>query len=142
MRYEKRTRIYRDKFTSRSDYTVEEETIQDAVAAAEWLQRDSLINPDRVYVLGHSLGAHLLPRIASGMRKKSAGYIALCPNARRLEELFVDQAKYIVALDGKQEKYQQLLDSLEREAGIIKGLHADSKIRWRIYRCRPVTGSI
>ncbi|HRU60419.1 MAG TPA: alpha/beta fold hydrolase [Bacteroidia bacterium] len=127
LRYEKRTRIYRDKFTSRSDYTVEEETIQDAVAAAEWLQRDSLINPDRVYVLGHSLGAHLLPRIASGMRKKSAGYIALCPNARRLEELFVDQAKYIVALDGKQEKYQQLLDSLEREAGIIKGLHADSK---------------
>ena len=73
------------------------------------------------------------------MRKEVGRYIALCPNARRLEELFVDRAKYIVALDGKQEKYQQLLDSPEREAGIIADFMQDSKIRWRIYRCRPVT---
>jgi hypothetical protein len=126
LRYEKRTKLYRDKFAGRARYTIEDETIQDAIAAAEWLQRDSLIDPDRVFVLGHSLGGMILPRIASGMRKPAAGYIALCPNARKLEDLFVSQASYIVSLEGKEEKYQGLLDSLQREANYIKSLHANS----------------
>lgn len=125
LRYEKRSKVYRDKFIGRSQYTVDEETIQDAVAAAEWLQRDSLINPDRVYVLGHSMGAMVLPRIASGMRKSAAGFIALCPNARRLEEVFVDQANYVVVLEGKEEQYKDMLDSLRRESKLIKTLQAD-----------------
>ena len=45
--------------------TVEEETIQDAIAAGQLLAANPAIDTTRVVLLGHSMGAMLAPRIAS-----------------------------------------------------------------------------
>jgi len=44
--------------------TVKEETIDDALAAVALLHQTEGIDPARIFVLGHSLGGYLLPRIA------------------------------------------------------------------------------
>ena len=76
--------------------TVFEETVEDAVNAVALLRQDGRIDPDRVYVLGHSLGGMLLPRIQQGAQAN--GLIFLAASARPLEDQFLRQTEYILSL--------------------------------------------
>jgi dienelactone hydrolase len=94
LRYDKRTLVYRAKMAGLHGMTVHEETGEDAVRAAALLREQKEIDPKRVYVLGHSLGGYVAPRIAEE-DGKLAGLILLAANARPLEDLIVEQAQYL-----------------------------------------------
>lgn len=94
LRYEKRTMQYRGRMAGLRNMTVHEETSEDAVRAAELLRGQKEIDPKRVYVLGHSLGGYVAPRIAEE-DGKLAGLILLAANARPLEDVIVEQAEYL-----------------------------------------------
>jgi alpha-beta hydrolase superfamily lysophospholipase len=98
VRYEKRTRQYGVKMRGLAKMTVADETTDDAVAAAALLRKQPEVDPKRVYVLGHSLGGYLAPRIAEE-DGKLAGLVILAGNARPLEDLVVDQAEYLGVKD-------------------------------------------
>ena len=73
-------------------FAVKEETIDDALLAAEVLKNDPHINRDRVFLLGHSMGAMLAPRIdAEGADVK--GLILMAGTPYRLEEVVLRQLK-------------------------------------------------
>ena len=74
--------------------TVWEETIEDALLAAALLRSDSRIGP--VFLLGHSMGAMLAPRIecAGGDFR---GLILLAGTPRRLEEVLLEQTREAMA---------------------------------------------
>ncbi len=91
-RYDKRTLVHARKLSP--SLTVHEETVQDAVLAATMLRKHAEIDPSNVIILGHSLGATLVPRIAK-LDGHSAGFIAMAPLARPLEDAIVDQLEYI-----------------------------------------------
>lgn len=94
LRYEKRTMQYRAKFAGLKDATVHEETAEDAGRAIALLRTQKEVDPKRVYVLGHSLGGYIAPRIAEE-DGQVAGLILLAANARPLEDLILDQAVYL-----------------------------------------------
>jgi dipeptidyl aminopeptidase/acylaminoacyl peptidase len=50
-------------FETNGGFTVWEETIEDALLATELLRADSRIDSERIYILGHSIGGMLAPRI-------------------------------------------------------------------------------
>ena len=58
------------------------------------------IRADRVFVLGHSLGGMLAPRIAAA-DPSIAGLILMAGATRSLEQAIVDQTRYLAMLDGK-----------------------------------------
>jgi hypothetical protein len=93
LRYEKRTRQY-PNVPRAPKYTVEKETVDDAVAAASLLRSQPEVNPQRIFVLGHGLGGYMAPRIAAA-DGKLAGLILMAANERPLEDLVVDQAIYM-----------------------------------------------
>ena len=74
--------------------TVYEETIEDALAAADLLRETDGIDDRNIFILGHSLGGMLIPRIACA-DEKNAGFIIMAGPTRPLEELIVDQVQYI-----------------------------------------------
>jgi dienelactone hydrolase len=122
LRYEKRTYTHRDKFTVElaSTLTVKEETIDDAVAAVALLRQTTSIDPARVYVLGHSLGGMLLPRIAAAA-PETAGLIYMAAAARPLEDIILEQTTYIANLDGiLSPQEQQNLSAVATQAAQIK----------------------
>jgi uncharacterized protein len=94
LRFEKRTKQYGMKVAGMHDMTIDDETVDDAVRAAGLLRTQKEIDPRRVYVLGHSLGGYIAPRIATD-DGKLAGLILLAANARPLEDLIVEQAEYL-----------------------------------------------
>lgn len=93
LRYDKRTFVYGKKMIKEADYnklTVEQETIEDALLATTLLKSDTRIDPDRVFIIGHSMGGMLAPRIdAEG--GNYAGLIILAGSPRDLSEIMLGQ---------------------------------------------------
>jgi hypothetical protein len=97
LRYEKRTRHHAERMAAAVErITVREETIDDALAAVSMLRTRPEIDPARVFVLGHSLGGTLAPRIAEA-DGRLAGIVILAGAARPLEDLVVEQVRYLGA---------------------------------------------
>jgi dienelactone hydrolase len=121
LRYEKRTRAHASKFAQDHglNLTLKEETVDDAVLAAELLRGSPGVHPYRVYVLGHSLGGQAAPRIALA-DTNLAGLIFFAGTiVRSLEDMIADQNKYLVTLNTNmtsddQAKYEQLLAQVDK----------------------------
>ena len=65
VRYNKRSFSYGFKMVmdKRNIVTVKEETIDDAIMAANLLKNDSRVDTSKVFIIGHSMGGMLAPRI-------------------------------------------------------------------------------
>lgn len=100
LRYTKRSWQYGAKSVDDlNSFTVKEETVDDARAAVAMMSTMSGINPKRIFVVGHSLGAFVGPRIAAG-DDLVAGLILMAGNTRPLEDLVVEQIRHIAKLNG------------------------------------------
>ncbi len=106
LRYDKRTLIYGPKLVTdpklAAGLTVKEETIDDALAAVRFLQKTPEIDPKRIFVLGHSLGGMLIPRIAlAGRELDIAGFVVMAGLTQPLAETYLRQMTYLFSLDGE-----------------------------------------
>jgi len=119
LRYNKRTYQYGSKMTEiKGQITVYEETIQDVLNAVQILSKDSRITD--IFILGHSLGGMLIPRIATH-KPKVTGYIIMAGNTRPLEDMIIEQMRYIYLLDGElSEQEKQQLRILDRQVSLVK----------------------
>jgi len=65
LRYDKRTHLYaRQMMSANPHFTLDDVVTDDALTALHELARQKEIDPQRVFLLGHSLGALMAPRIA------------------------------------------------------------------------------
>ncbi|SIQ44451.1 DUF3887 domain-containing protein [Chryseobacterium sp. RU33C] len=94
-RYDKRTYSYPETFNEKS--TVEEETINDAVNTALYFKKNADYKDYQIIILGHSQGAYMMPKIAEKVQVSK--YVFMAGNARPLQDLLVEQYKYLHAID-------------------------------------------
>jgi len=97
LRYVKRTKQYGADSKGDAPFTVKDEVTDDAIAAVTLLSKLPEINKKQIYLLGHSLGGMLAPRIAAE-DPQVAGIIIMAGNARPLEKVVIDQINYIASL--------------------------------------------
>lgn len=123
LRYEKRTKQYGPEFASVMDtFTVEDEVIADALAAVTLLSTTKGIDSQRIFVLGHSLGGMLAPRIAA-QDNRLAGIIILAGLTRKLEDTILEQVTYIAMLDGTIDSNEAAqIKTLEQQVKKVKEL--------------------
>lgn len=107
LRYDKRTKIHGKKM-SMEQTNVENEVIVDALEAIQFLRQRSEVDSNRIFLLGHSLGAMLAPEIAA-RDGNLAGIILLAAPARPLEVVLLDQLRYLSSLkEGESEEESEL----------------------------------
>jgi dienelactone hydrolase len=126
LRYEKRTKQYAAKFmaTGLGQFTVQEETIEDVLDAVAQLRSTAGIDPKRVFVLGHSLGGMLAPRIGQA-DPRIAGLIILAGSTRPLEDMVIEQTQYLLSFKGKpSDEDEAKLSKLQLIAAKVKKLTA------------------
>jgi dipeptidyl aminopeptidase/acylaminoacyl peptidase len=70
------------------------------VLAAALLRKQDGIDACRIFVLGHSQGGYMMPRIMQA-DPKLAGVIVMAGNVRTFEELVVEQSEYLAGLKGE-----------------------------------------
>ena len=91
IRYDKRSFAHGFKMVrAKTPITVKEETIEDAVLAAELLRQDARIDADNIFIVGHSMGAMLAPRI-DGSGGSFKGLILMAGSPRTLEQIMLGQ---------------------------------------------------
>ena len=121
LRYEKRTKEHATQVRQvMAGLTLREETVDDAVAAADLLRRTGGVDPKRVFVLGHSLGGMAAPRIGKA-DPALAGLIVLAGSTRALEDIIVEQTRYLVSASGQ--------DSPEAKAKLAETEAAMAKVK-------------
>jgi hypothetical protein len=92
LRYVKRTKQYPQSPVA----TVKEEVIDDALSALALARQQPGVDPQRVFLLGHSMGAYLAPRIAQG-GPAPAGIVLLAGSVRPILDLAREQLQYLGA---------------------------------------------
>jgi hypothetical protein len=125
LRHEKRTMARPDLF-AHGGFSVDDETVNDALAAVAALRGQSDIDPAEIFVIGHSLGAMMAPRI--GQRDKHiAGLILLAAPASKLEDIVVRQTRYLAKLEGQSDTdIDKNLASIEPLREAVKRLDANA----------------
>ena len=100
VRYDKRSFAHGARLLKEKTMTVGLETIEDAILAADLIKQQPNIDPGKVFILGHSMGAMLAPRIdAEGGNFR--GMILLAGTPRNLETVLVEQMADMMALSNK-----------------------------------------
>ncbi len=128
LRFDKRTKTYGAKLIADpkllASLTVREETIDDSLAALALLRATPKIAKDKVFILGHSLGGMLVPRIAlSPGAESAAGFIIMAGLTRALEDTYVQQMTYLFGLDGSLSADDKTkLEDIKQQAARIKAL--------------------
>ena len=121
LRYEKRTKVYTAQLASERDtLTVKEEVLDDALEAVTLLREQPKIDAQQIFVLGHSLGGYLAPRIGAA-DPQMRGLIILAGSARPFEEVILDQITYVLSLSMPDPVVrQQQLAVLKQQVELVK----------------------
>jgi pimeloyl-ACP methyl ester carboxylesterase len=126
LRYDKRTYQYPEEclaMIKNNNFTANDLTIDDAIAAVDLLRKTERIDPDNISVLGHSLGGYLAPRIAA-RDENISGLILLAAGARSLPDLIIEQTEYLASRDGKMdEKEVKSLEKVKEQAKKVEELN-------------------
>lgn len=121
LRYDKRTLAHPNEF--KAAYTVDDEATDDAVAAVAFLRQQAGVDPQRIYVVGHSQGAMMAPKIAQEARAQVRGLVLMAAPARHLEDILIDQNEYMAHLQGAPDaKTQAQLDALKQAVAAVKAI--------------------
>jgi uncharacterized protein len=99
LRYEKRNYRFAQTLDA-STITVWEEAGMDALEAVRLVMQLPGIDPQQVYVAGHSLGGMIAPRIAL-KEPRLAGIISLAGSPRYLSDIIPQQYEHLSSLNGQ-----------------------------------------
>jgi dienelactone hydrolase len=121
LRYEKRTHAYATEMARTKHFpSLHEEVIDDAVTAAAFLRKAKGIDPKKVFVLGHSLGATVVPQIGNE-DADIKGLISLAGTTRPLEDVILEQITYILSLKGSAvDKSKEELEKIKKQVARLK----------------------
>ena len=117
-RFDKRTFTFGLQPASDKSITLESESIEDAVNAVQLLAAQEKIDPDRILVLGHSLGGNAIPAIAralEGTPVKACGFIMMAASPRPLDVLTREQIDYLDSLGQIPEDQRQIYGDMLKE---------------------------
>lgn len=123
IRYDKRTKVYGNNSVPKGrKLDMDTETCDDALSAVRLAATLPEIAHDSIFVLGHSQGGMMAPRIAQ-KSKDVAGIIILAGLARRFEDAIMQQSEYIASLTGTvSPQVRAQLDELQRQVANVKQL--------------------
>ena len=95
--YDKKSFTYRIPDES---ITVEKEVVNDALAMIQYIKNKDANKDVPLYIIGHSLGGMLAPKIAELANNSVSGVVFLAANARPLDVLVKEQVNYLLKLKG------------------------------------------
>ncbi|HSV88370.1 MAG TPA: alpha/beta fold hydrolase [Bacteroidales bacterium] len=120
IRYEKRTKNHSEHLDLNT-LTPWKETGADAVMAVRFAANQSGIDPNRIFVLGHSLGGMMAPKIAH-KAGNLAGIIIMGGNSGKLYDLVIRQLIHLAPIQDPDNRHgmRELIEDAKNKASIIR----------------------
>ncbi|MYT32576.1 MULTISPECIES: alpha/beta fold hydrolase [unclassified Streptomyces] len=117
LRFDKVTHTHAAAMADRHDLTMTDEYVPHAVAAVRLLRHHPAVDPARVFVLGHSMGGKVAPRVAAA-EPSVAGLAILAGDTQPMHRAAVRVARHLAAL-APAPAVQALVDTLTRQAALV-----------------------
>lgn len=86
----------RPDLTSRAGFTANDEYLPHTLAAIDVLRQHPAVDPDRIFLVGHSMGGKLAPRIAAAS-PHVAGLAILAGDTQPMHQAAIRVAKYLAS---------------------------------------------
>lgn len=119
LRFDKVTYAHPAEVVKAWDFTVADQCVPAAVAAAGLLTQHPAVDRERIFLLGHSLGGTVAPRVAAA-EPLIAGLVILAGGAQPLHWAAVRQVRYLASLHpGMAAASQPAVEVLTRQAELI-----------------------
>lgn len=118
LRFDKITYIRRSIMAEQAGFTAAEEYVPHATAAVRLLHRHPNVDADRVFVLGHSMGGKLAPRVAAA-EPAVAGLILLAADTQPMQWNAVRVARYLASLNPGKPSADAVIQELARQAALV-----------------------
>ena len=121
LRYEKRTKIYTPKSQAEiTNFTIQDEVLDDVQSAIQFLQNNESTKEMNIVLLGHSLGAMMIPKSAVD-NEAVKGMILMAGPANPFEDLLPYQYEYLFGLDGKISKEEkEQIEQIKGQVQVVK----------------------
>jgi dienelactone hydrolase len=119
IRYNKRSNTYKKP---EKNPTYDTEVVDDVMAAIELAKTYPTIDTNSIFVLGHSLGGMMIPRIAD-KNASVAGFISMAGSLRSFGEILLPQLSYLFSLDNEMSAEEQ--KELDKAEKLIKYTFSD-----------------
>ena len=116
-RFDKVTHV-RSDVGAEPGFTIVDEYVPSALAAVALLRQEPTVDPARVFVLGHSGGGKITPRVAAA-DASIAGAISLAGDTLPLPQAAVRVARYMAELDPGPAT-TAALDAVTRQAALVE----------------------
>mgnify|MGYP003450489358 FL=1 len=121
-RFDKRTKSNPETFSNEG--TFEDEVTTDVVNIVAHFKQSEKYKNHKIVLIGHSLGAYLMPRILNLVQVDKA--VMMAGNARGLEELILDQYVYLNSLNPSVEGTKEV-DSVSEKIKFLRSKAFDVK---------------
>ncbi|MFF2146450.1 alpha/beta hydrolase family protein [Kitasatospora sp. NPDC058190] len=117
LRFDKVTFAHPDRLPP--DFTMADEYLPHARAAVQLLRQQPEVDPNRIHLLGHSMGGKVAPRIAAA-DPSIAGLVLLAADAQPMHEAAVRVARHLAAL-APSPGADEAVAALTRQAALVAG---------------------
>ena len=100
-RFDKRSYVYGVELATNKQITLVDEYLEDAVNAVQLVAQQDRIDPERIFVLGHSLGGNAVPAVARELEKapvRACGFIMMAASPRPLDVPMREQYEFLYSL--------------------------------------------
>ncbi|KAF4547099.1 Hypothetical protein D9617_59g026380 [Elsinoe fawcettii] len=118
IRFEKVTFAHGVSIRNKRGFSPTDEYVPNTLAAVSHALKDPQVIKDRMYILGHSLGAYLAPKIANAQKDIRGSILLACP-AKPMYRAAVKQFEYFASLDDPDgsQPHPEIVD-LQRQADL------------------------
>ncbi len=119
VRFDKVTHAHPREIKADEGFTLADEYLPHALAAVAAPRREPGVGPGRVFLLGHSLGGTVAPRVAAA-EPSVAGIIVLAGGTEPLHWVIVRQVRYLASLRPRTEAASQpVIERLSEQARMV-----------------------
>jgi dienelactone hydrolase len=118
LRFDKVTYTHVQQVATLEDFTMKDEYVPSAVAAVRLLQQQPNVDATRVFLIGHSMGGKVAPRIAVA-EPSIAGLVILAGDTQPMQQSAIRVARYLAQLSPSPAS-QAALETIIRQAALVE----------------------
>lgn len=118
VRFDKVTYAHASQVADVPHFTMTDEYVPYAVDAVHLLQGQKQVDPARVFVIGHSMGGKVAPRVAAA-EPSIAGLVLLAADAQPVQRAAIRVARYLAALNPGPDA-ESAVAAITRQAAMVE----------------------
>jgi dienelactone hydrolase len=117
LRFDMVTYTHSQQVAMKRDFTMTDEYVPYAVAAVRILQQQPTVDTTRVFVLGHSMGGKIAPRVAEAL-PSIAGLVIMAGDTQPMQRSAIRVARYLAQLSPGPDAHAAM-ETMIRQAALV-----------------------